>query len=88
MKKLIRKIRVRIMLWHERCACRIDNNIEGKIKKEAQEAIQIMLYNEENHICMFGIPLLNEHDLTVSLEHALRKMRGEYVAAKYNNLCR
>lgn len=78
MKQIIETMMVRIQVWHEVRARRIEARRVKLLDHEARQRLQLMEHNGTTYLSMDGMPLLEASDLTNGLTESLARVRANY----------
>lgn len=78
MTTFLDEIKRRLQVWHEQRAERIEAKRQAELDAEAREAVQVMEFNGELYVCVHGIPLFGESDLSDDLTEAVASGRKAY----------
>ena len=78
MKQIIETMMVRIQVWHEVRARRIEARRVKLLDNEARRRLQLMEHNGTTYLSMDGMPLLEASDLTNGLTESLARVRANY----------
>nr|DAK35050.1 MAG TPA: hypothetical protein [Caudoviricetes sp.] len=78
MTTFLDEIKRRLQVWHEQRADRIETKRQARLDAEAREAVQVMEFNGELYVCVHGIPLFGECDLSDDLTEAVASGRKAY----------
>ena len=78
MTTFLDKLKKRLQTWHEERANRMQNKRQARLDAEAREAVQVMEFNGELFVCVHGIPLFGQSDLSDELTEAVASGRKAY----------
>lgn len=78
MATFLDKLKKRLQTWHEERADRMQNKRQARLDAEAREAVQVMEFNGELYVSVYGIPLFGQSDLSDDLTEAVASGRKAY----------
>lgn len=78
MATFLDKLKKRLQTWHEERADRMESKRQAQLDAEAREAVQVMEFNGNLYVSVYGIPLFGEDDIHEDFTEAVATARENY----------
>ncbi|WP_028910019.1 hypothetical protein [Prevotella sp. AGR2160] len=78
MKNFYEMLKKRIQIWHEEHAEKIEAQRQAELDAEARSKIQVMEFNGNLYVCVYGIPLFGEDDIKDTFAKAVENGRKNF----------
>jgi hypothetical protein len=75
---ILEDLKRKLQVWHERRAERIEAARQAELDAEARERVQVMEFNGELYVSVYGVPLFGVEDLKGELTEAVAHGRANY----------